>query len=437
MRRSIATQNPRRRSCLAVRRRADARQPVRRPGRRPDRGGPGKADRQPSRGWWLDLEPLGLGLRRQEGLGRRPPRLARLDHARGAGDADRLRAGRRGRTPPAGLNLTAGRWRISLHLTDCFSASVPTDVSGKRRWRRRLACLERFSIRGSLRAHLLHMTLLIVFEGLLTEELLRRYSAIGDRIGGRAFKITFDRVARFDSAEARRPLLLLPAASAPEFQFLRRHARAPCTNTTSRRCRIIDRRTRMSAWFMGEGDCDEPIEPISWTVGRLFLIQSLVGRSTHIVRASWPLLAGPPLDPRAGLCPQTSRIPASGRKARGGGRSHVQQLRLQFAAPSVGRDFRPAGAAIPLARRGAEPGAVGGDSAHRSGAGDPAVRGRRAARPVAMGVSAAAPEGRAGDQLPVREPTVDPWPLPRAGDPLPRVHRDQVPEDQVALHCGR
>lgn len=135
---------------------------------------------------------------------------------------------------------------------------------------------------------LLHVTLLKLFDlHHAPPDWLPAVIAALDAFEGAAFPLAFDRI------EARKAVTLRTRAPLPEaraFQaalvrfLLERRAPLMLGTTPEPHLTINYRDDRQGSRKM---------EPIGWVVDEILLVESVVGKTTHIVHGRWPLAAGP------------------------------------------------------------------------------------------------------------------------------------------------
>jgi RNA 2',3'-cyclic 3'-phosphodiesterase len=152
--------------------------------------------------------------------------------------------------------------------------------------RARIAALPRNDPRRS--PELLHVTLLTLFDlAAAPAEWLPSVVAALDRFAGVAFPLCFDRI------EERKAVTLGtrdPLDDARAFQSGLLHhliaARAPVMLGT----RPVP---HVTINYRGDGQGAETIAPIGWMVEEIRLVESVVGRTTHVEHGRWPLTARP------------------------------------------------------------------------------------------------------------------------------------------------
>lgn len=134
---------------------------------------------------------------------------------------------------------------------------------------------------------LLHVTLLKLFDlHHAPPEWLPAMIAALDSFEGAAFPLSFDRI------EARKAVTLrtrdpLPQARACQ-QALLRHLlerRAPLMLGTAPE-------PHLTINYRDDRQGARKMEPIGWTVTEILLIESVVGKTTHVEHGQWPLRAG-------------------------------------------------------------------------------------------------------------------------------------------------
>ena len=139
-----------------------------------------------------------------------------------------------------------------------------------------------------------HVTLLFVgsFPG-LPDGLVERLKRVGAAVDGAPMQVSFDHVASFDnrpqSRPHNRPLVLLGQGGVQALHGLHQVLRkglAAAGVATGADSRYTPHLTLL---YDDRVLPPQPVPAISWTVGELVLVQSLVGLSTHVHLARWPL----------------------------------------------------------------------------------------------------------------------------------------------------
>lgn len=133
---------------------------------------------------------------------------------------------------------------------------------------------------------LLHVTLLTLFDlHYAPPEWLAQVSAALDSFDGPAFPLVFDRIENRKAVTLRSRA---PLAEARAFQAsLVRHllaARAPLMLGTTPEPHVTIN-------YRGDRLRAQKIAPIAWTVAEILLMESVVGKTTHVEHGRWPLRA--------------------------------------------------------------------------------------------------------------------------------------------------
>jgi 2'-5' RNA ligase len=134
--------------------------------------------------------------------------------------------------------------------------------------------------------HLLHVTLLSLFDlHYAPPEWLPAVVAALDSFDAPAFPLTFDRIENRKAVTLR---TRAPLAEARAFQAsLVRHLlerRAPLMLGTTPEPHVTIN-------YRGDRQRAQKIAPIGWTVTEILLMESVVGKTTHIEHGRWPLRA--------------------------------------------------------------------------------------------------------------------------------------------------
>lgn len=135
---------------------------------------------------------------------------------------------------------------------------------------------------------LLHVTLALLFDlAVAPPEWLPAVIAALDGFAGHAFPLAFDRI------EERKAVTLRtrdPLVEARAFQAaLIRHLlarRAPIGLATTPV-------PHLTINYRGDGKGAQKIETVGWTVAELLLVESVVGKTTHVEHGRWALSPGP------------------------------------------------------------------------------------------------------------------------------------------------
>jgi 2'-5' RNA ligase len=136
---------------------------------------------------------------------------------------------------------------------------------------------------------LLHVTLLKLFDlHRAPPDWLPAVIAAFDTFEGAAFPLAFDRI------EARKAVTLrtrdpLPEARAFQASLVRHllERRAPLMLGTTPE-------PHLTINYRDDRQGPRKIEPIGWTVDEILLIESVVGKTTHVEHGRWPLAAAGP-----------------------------------------------------------------------------------------------------------------------------------------------
>jgi 2'-5' RNA ligase len=124
----------------------------------------------------------------------------------------------------------------------------------------------------------------------LPGDIVEQGKRAGEAVSAAApFEITFDRVASFRGRPRNLPFVMqggegVDAAKAFQQQLVDAMNRAGLG-------RFVDKRFTPHVTLMYD-DCNvpqTPVEPVSWRASELVLVRSLLGKTTHIPLARWPL----------------------------------------------------------------------------------------------------------------------------------------------------
>jgi RNA 2',3'-cyclic 3'-phosphodiesterase len=135
---------------------------------------------------------------------------------------------------------------------------------------------------------LLHVTLLKLFDlHYAPPEWLPAVIAALDAFEGTAFPLAFDRIEarKAVTLRARSPLLEARAFQAALVRHLLERPAPLMLGTTPEPHVTIN--------YRSDGLGTRKIEPIGWTVDQILLVESVVGKTTHVEHGRWPLIAKP------------------------------------------------------------------------------------------------------------------------------------------------
>lgn len=134
---------------------------------------------------------------------------------------------------------------------------------------------------------LLHITLLPLGDRAApSEDLLSRFREIGESIEAPPFRVVFDQLVRTGRTLALRGSE--PMRGAIDFQTALVAALARQGLVVEPRYRFVP---HVTIDYRADGRDSEPIDPISWLVEELLLVESVVGERRHIEHGRWALRA--------------------------------------------------------------------------------------------------------------------------------------------------
>ena len=127
---------------------------------------------------------------------------------------------------------------------------------------------------------LLHLTILALADG--REESLPRFIELMDGFGAYAFHVKFDRIieSRVVALSSRKRLQRAEEFQQQLVQFLQRGGFTSFSSPP---------KPHVTLRYGRDGMGNEMIPSIGWKVDEVLLIESLVGRATHIERGRWQL----------------------------------------------------------------------------------------------------------------------------------------------------
>jgi 2'-5' RNA ligase len=133
--------------------------------------------------------------------------------------------------------------------------------------------------------HLLHVTLLSLFDlHYVSPDWLPAVIAALDRFEGSAFPLSFDRI------ENRKAVTLRSRAPLPKARALQA---ALVRHLLQERAPIMDGTTpepHVTINYHGDRLNAQKIAPIGWTVEEILLMESIVGKATHVEHGRWALV---------------------------------------------------------------------------------------------------------------------------------------------------
>lgn len=148
-----------------------------------------------------------------------------------------------------------------------------------------------------LRTERLHITLHHLGDfAYLPELTVARACAAAASIDASAFDVTFDRIGSFKGRSGHWPLVLTQSAGPDELIAFRQRLGDVLRGVGLRASRA--RFTPHLTLLYGERKFDpRAIEPITWTVRELVLIDSWLGKTRYDVKGRWPLKNSSPPSP--------------------------------------------------------------------------------------------------------------------------------------------
>lgn len=136
----------------------------------------------------------------------------------------------------------------------------------------------------------LHVSLFEVgqFAGQLPPTTIENAQAGAGTISIAPFTVVFDRVATFGGGRGKRALVLVGADGATGLFRLQEAVCIAMMKAGVKAAQSSKFTPHMTIMYADQ-KCDMPVAPISWTIDALFLIDSLVGQSTHQLLGQWAL----------------------------------------------------------------------------------------------------------------------------------------------------
>jgi RNA 2',3'-cyclic 3'-phosphodiesterase len=172
----------------------------------------------------------------------------------------------------------------SSHSGRLFLAVVPDAVTAARIYRLATALKRVRGFDGKLvEQDRLHVTL---FSLDLSEHAVRMASEAAAEVSVQPFDVSFDRTASFLVRRGDRPFVLLGDEGLQGLSGFRRMLGAAMTRNGLRRRAVKDFTPHVTLLYDRCEVEEQPIEPISWTVGDFVLVHS---RRGHVHLARWPL----------------------------------------------------------------------------------------------------------------------------------------------------
>lgn len=146
-----------------------------------------------------------------------------------------------------------------------------------------------FGLKGApIPAERLHVTL--AYLGLHTADLVAIAEKAAAALAARPIEITFDRMASFKGKPGNHPLVLQGGAVLTGLRFLQRQLALELKRVGLASAAKASFMPHLTLLYDRVVVPDTPIDPVSWTVRELVLVQSLVGQGRHIDLKAWPLL---------------------------------------------------------------------------------------------------------------------------------------------------
>jgi RNA 2',3'-cyclic 3'-phosphodiesterase len=142
-----------------------------------------------------------------------------------------------------------------------------------------------------LRKDRLHVTLLSVgsFIGEVPKAFMDLALSIGDAVTLSSFEVAFDRALSFPCRTGNRPYVLLGGDCVSEIMPLHCGLVGAMFREGLDPPQMPAFNPHMTLAYDARHHMELPVEPVSWTAREFVLIESLVGRTIHIVRGRWPL----------------------------------------------------------------------------------------------------------------------------------------------------
>jgi 2'-5' RNA ligase len=137
----------------------------------------------------------------------------------------------------------------------------------------------------------LHVTLLPVggFSGSYPRAVIDAAMLAARTVSMAPFKVEFDRIATFSGGRGKQALVLTGNDDAVAGFVMLQKAPSQAMAKTGLRLRQPSGFSPHLTMMYANQRLDCPIQPISWTVNRFVLVDSLVGQSRHVHLGQWPL----------------------------------------------------------------------------------------------------------------------------------------------------
>jgi 2'-5' RNA ligase len=127
------------------------------------------------------------------------------------------------------------------------------------------------------------------YRGFLPARTISEARLIAESITATSIDITFDQVQTFQGSELARPIVLSASCGLPELSTFRRRL-----GSAMMRGGLVHRlqtgfNPHLTLMYCDRVVEEHPIEPVRWIANEFVLIDSLFGRSQHIILGRWPL----------------------------------------------------------------------------------------------------------------------------------------------------
>jgi 2'-5' RNA ligase len=120
-----------------------------------------------------------------------------------------------------------------------------------------------------------------------------RRSAAAVAVGAESFPVSFDRVGSFQRGARNSPLVLRGGDGLAKLTAFHQALGIEMKKTGLGRCVESGFTPHVTLLYDDRNVPEQDIEPISWTVDRLVLVHSLLGRTMHVPLGEWLLRSGP------------------------------------------------------------------------------------------------------------------------------------------------
>nr|WP_217445574.1 2'-5' RNA ligase family protein [Burkholderia metallica] len=122
--------------------------------------------------------------------------------------------------------------------------------------------------------------------------MLARARAVADRVDARSFSVRFDKIISFNGRPGHEPLVLIGRTGLEDLIEFRRQLRRALKREAGLSILPAGFTPHVTLLYGAHRPDEYRIEPMTWTVSELVLIDSWLGKSHYDVLGRWPLTTG-------------------------------------------------------------------------------------------------------------------------------------------------